>query len=221
MLTLCGFSVSNYYNKVKLALLEKGLPFQEELVWLEQVDRRASPLGKVPYLRTDGGTLCESAAMSEYVDALQAAPALMPHDPLQAAKVRELITMLELHLELVSRSLYSEAFFGGKVDEAVKARTRKQLDRHIPAFASFARWQPFIAGEQFTLADCAAIVHLPVIGAATKAIYGEDLLGHLPVQDYLTRMRERPSVQRVLADRKTSQAAMAAHYAAMRSPAAS
>ena len=32
MLTLCGFSVSNYYNKVKLALLEKGIPFNEELV---------------------------------------------------------------------------------------------------------------------------------------------------------------------------------------------
>ena len=29
MLTLCGFSVSNYYNKVKLALLEKGIPFNE------------------------------------------------------------------------------------------------------------------------------------------------------------------------------------------------
>ena len=33
MLTLCGFSASNYYNKVKLALLEKGLPFTEELAW--------------------------------------------------------------------------------------------------------------------------------------------------------------------------------------------
>ena len=32
MLTLCGFAVSNYYNKVKLALLEKGIPFNEELV---------------------------------------------------------------------------------------------------------------------------------------------------------------------------------------------
>ena len=28
MLTLCGFSVSNYYNKVKLVLLEKGIDFK-------------------------------------------------------------------------------------------------------------------------------------------------------------------------------------------------
>ena len=29
MLTLCGFAASNYYNKVKLALLEKSVPFEE------------------------------------------------------------------------------------------------------------------------------------------------------------------------------------------------
>ena len=41
MLTLCGFSASNYYNKVKLALLEKGLPFTEELAWVGQTDRQS------------------------------------------------------------------------------------------------------------------------------------------------------------------------------------
>ena len=30
MIKLCGFPISNYYNKVKLALLEKGIPFTEE-----------------------------------------------------------------------------------------------------------------------------------------------------------------------------------------------
>ena len=32
MVVLCGSSISNYYNKVKLALLEKGIPFEEERV---------------------------------------------------------------------------------------------------------------------------------------------------------------------------------------------
>jgi glutathione S-transferase len=36
VLTLCGFAASNYYNKVKLALLEKGVPFEEELTWASQ-----------------------------------------------------------------------------------------------------------------------------------------------------------------------------------------
>ncbi|WP_420841196.1 glutathione S-transferase N-terminal domain-containing protein, partial [Aquiflexum gelatinilyticum] len=37
-ITLCGFSLSNYYNKVKLALLEKGIPFEEELVMTKSAD---------------------------------------------------------------------------------------------------------------------------------------------------------------------------------------
>ena len=49
MLTLCGFGASNYHNKVKLVLLEKGVAFEEELVWVGQTDPDASPLGKVPY----------------------------------------------------------------------------------------------------------------------------------------------------------------------------
>lgn len=49
---LCGFSASNYYNKLKLQLLEKGVAFEEELVWTgnthpKLVDR--SPMGKVPF----------------------------------------------------------------------------------------------------------------------------------------------------------------------------
>ena len=105
MLTLCGFSASNYYNKVKLALLEKDLPFTEELAWVGETDRSASPLGKVPYLRTPQGPLCESAVMADYIEAAHPEHPLIPADPYQAAKVRELITFLELHLELVARNL--------------------------------------------------------------------------------------------------------------------
>lgn len=213
MITLCGFAVSNYYNKVKLALIEKQLPFNEELVWLDEVDRAASPLGKVPYLRTAQGTICESTPMVEYVQALPSDVSLLPSDPMQAAKVRELMAFLELHVELVARQLYPEAFFGGKVDDDTKVRVRKLLDRSIPALHAMAHWKSFIAGDSFTLADCAAIVHLPLISAATQAIYGEDLLSATPAQDYLKRMRERSSVQRVLADRKANAPLLAAHHA--------
>jgi len=30
MLKLCGFQLSNYHNKVRIALLEKGGPFEED-----------------------------------------------------------------------------------------------------------------------------------------------------------------------------------------------
>lgn len=210
MLTLCGFAASNYYNKVKLALLEKGVEFEEELAWVGETDRAASPLGKVPYLKTEHGAISESTVMLEYIEDQFAATPLMPADAFQKAKVRELLRYIELHLELVARNLYPEAFFGGKVSDSAKEKTGQQLEKNVAAFAQLVKFSPFIAGEQFTLADCAAAVHLPLVSSASKIIYGRDCLADLPVRDYLTRLSERPAVQRVNADRKTNTALMMA-----------
>ena len=210
MLTLCGFSASNYYNKVKLALLEKGLPFTEELAWIGETDRAATPLGKVPYLRTPQGPLCESAVIADYIEQAHPEPALIPADPFQAAKVRELITFLELHLELVARNLYPQAFFGGTVSESAREKIGAQLQKNIAAFGQLAKFSPYIAGSDFTLADCAAAVHLPLVSSATRIIYGQDLLADLPAKDYLKRLGERPSVQQVNADRKANTEALMA-----------
>ncbi|MFZ9510031.1 MAG: glutathione S-transferase N-terminal domain-containing protein, partial [Burkholderiaceae bacterium] len=37
-IVLCGFPMSNYYNKVKIALLEKNVPFTEEKVMTKSTD---------------------------------------------------------------------------------------------------------------------------------------------------------------------------------------
>ena len=210
MLTLCGFSASNYYNKVKLALLEKELPFTEELAWVGETDPTASPLGKVPYLRAPEGTLCESAVIADYIEAAYPQAPLLPADPFAAAKVRELITFLELHLELVARNLYPQAFFGGTVSESAREKVAAQLEKNIAAFGQLAKFSPYLAGDSFTMADCAAIVHLPLVASATKIVYGRDYLADLPVREYLARMGERPHVQRVNADRKINTAEMLA-----------
>jgi glutathione S-transferase len=204
MLTLCGFAASNYYNKVKLALMEKGVAFEEELAWVGETDRNASPLGKVPYLKTEHGAISESTVLLEYIEDQFPATPLMPVDAFQKAKVRELLRYIELHLELVARNLYPEAFFGGKVSDSAKEKTGQQLAKNVAAFAQLVKFSPFIAGDQFTLADCAAAVHLPLVSSASKIIYGRDCLADLPVRDYLARLGERPAVQQVNADRKTN-----------------
>ena len=68
MLKLYGFSVSNYYNMVKLALLEKGLPFEEVTFYPAQTAESLaiSPRGKVPVLGVDGGYINETAIILEY-----------------------------------------------------------------------------------------------------------------------------------------------------------
>jgi glutathione S-transferase len=204
MLTLCGFGASNYHNKVKLVLLEKGLAFEEELVWVGETDADASPLGKVPYLKTAQGSVCESAVMVEYIEQQYPEHPLVPKDAFQAAKVRELVTFLDLHLELVARNLYPEAFFGGKVSDSVKEKIGAQLEKNVAAFAKLVQFKPFIGGTEISIADCTAAVHLPVISAASKTIYGRDFLANLPVKDYMKMWSERPSMQRVQADRKAN-----------------
>ena len=210
MFKLCGFAASNYYNKVKLALLEKDVPFEEVLTWLGETDRAASPLGKVPYAITEEGPLSESTVILEYIEARYPEKPLLPASPYEAAKVREVLRYLEIHLELVARNLYAEAFFGGKVSENLKEKLRPQLERSVEAFARLTSFSPFIAGDRFTLADCAAVVHLPLVSSATKIIYGQDMLAGLPVKDYLKRLSERPTVQRVSADRKANAEVMMA-----------
>lgn len=209
MITLCGFPVSNYYNKVKLALLEKGVPFTEETVLTKSTDEAvlsASPLAKIPFIRTPQGSLCESEAIVEYLEAAYPNPPLLPAEPFAAAKVRELITFIDLHLELVARELYPQAFFGGTVSESSQARVHKQLEKNIPAFKRLAKFSPYVAGDTFTLADCAAFTSLPLVGMATKAVYGEDLLlaAGVDYKPYMKLIGERPSAQKVLADRKAA-----------------
>jgi len=204
MLKLCGFAASNYHNKVKFALLEKGVPFEEEIAWVGETDPVASPLGKVPYLKTEQGAVCESAVMLEYIEQTYPQNPLLPADPFGAAKVRELALFLDLHLELVARNLYPEAFFGGKVSDATKEKTGAQLEKNIAAFAKLARFSPFVAGDRLTLADCAAVTHLPLVSGATKLIYGKDFLADLPAREYLKMMGERPHMQTINADRKAN-----------------
>ena len=207
MIVLCGFPLSNYYNKVKMALLEKGIAFTEERVGTggtSEATLSASPLGKVPFLRTPQGPLCESQVIVDWLEAAWPQPPLVPADPYAAAKVRELATFIDLHLELLARELYPQAFFGGTVSEATKERVRKQLTRHIAGFKRLARFSPYVAGDEFTLADCSAWTNLPLVGMATKAVLGEDLLAAQGVdwKGYARRVGERPSAARIAADRK-------------------
>ncbi len=207
MLKLCGFHVSNYHNKVRIALLEKGIPFEEDAtVHPSQKDEylALSPMGKVPYLQLDGVRLCESEVMLEYLEDAYPQKPLLPKDPLARAKVRELVTVMELHMELVARRLYG-ALFGQTLSEGTKQSVEKDLPKGIRAFKSLAKFDPYLAGGELTLADCAAAVHLPLISLATKFAYGRDALDEIPqAKAYLKMLGERPAFAKVNADRRTA-----------------
>lgn len=213
MLKLCGFRVSNYHNKVRLQLLEKGIAHEEDdkctpnqkEEWLAR-----SPMGKVPILETDAGRLCESAVICEYLEDAYPQKPLLPKDPFERAKARELVTIVELHLELVARRLYGKAFFGREVSEEAKAEVARDIAKGVRALKAVAKFDPFLAGRELSLADCAAFVSLPIVSLATKIVLGKDALEEVAqLKPYLKMLRERPAFAQVDADRKAASEAMA------------
>jgi glutathione S-transferase len=211
MIRLHGLAYSNYYNKVKLALLEKGLAFEEVPTPTHSHDPAvlaASPLAKIPFLTLEeGGALCESAAILEYLEAAHPQPPLLPADAFAAAKVRELAIFIDWHLEMAARQLYASAFFGAAPpSDANKARIRREIEQKAEGFRRLAKFAPYVAGDCFTLADCSAFATLPLVAMATRTIYGEDLLeaAGLDYKPYVKLIGERPGAQKVVADRKAA-----------------
>jgi glutathione S-transferase len=207
MLELHGFHTSNYYSKVKLALIEKNLSFTEHLA-----DPRKgsvitqSAMGKIPFLRTEQGTLSESHVILEYLEERFPTPALLPAAPAARAKVRELCTYLDMHVELSVRKLYGQAFFGGTISDKAKEAVHAELSKAIAATLRLSQFEDFVYGNTFTMADCCALVHLPLVRMATMAVYGQDMLADTPIPAYLARHRERPSLRRIAEERKAVQA---------------
>ena len=208
MLKLCGMRLSNYHNKILIALYEKGIPFEEDCnVRPSQQPEYLglSPMGKVPYAEVNGALLCESEVILEYLEEAYPQKPLLPKDPLARAKVRELVTVMELHVELVARRLYAGLFSSAPLSDGAKQSVEKELAKGIRALKALAKFSPYVAGSQFTVADCAAAVHFPLISLATKAAYGRDFLEEIPqVKPYLKMLGERPAVAKVNADRRAA-----------------
>jgi glutathione S-transferase len=208
MLKLCGVRLSNYYNKVKIALIEKGIPFEEEYCTISQDPAMLarSPLGKVPFLDLGNGqTLCESQVIIEYLEDAYPERPLLPKDPLARARTRELLAVMEINFELVGRRLFWAAFFGGpSPSDETKKEVRRELKKGLRAIRQLASFSPYAAGQEFGWADCAAVNHLPLVGAAVQKIFNEDVYGDYAetINTYQEMIRERAAVKRTLEDRK-------------------
>jgi glutathione S-transferase len=210
MLKLCGFRVSNYHNKVRIVLLEKGIAFEEDDTQApKQTDEylARSPMGKAPFLELDGGRrLSESQVICEYLEEAYPQKPLLPQDPYERAKVRELVAHMELHMELVARRLYGSVFFKGKeLSPEAKSAVERDLGKGVRAFKSLARFEPYVAGKELSLADCAAFLHLPLVSLSSKLAFGRDFLEDLaPLKPYLKMLGERPAFRQVNEDRKAA-----------------
>jgi len=205
MITLYGIAISNYYNKVKFALLEKEIPFTEQIVVPSQSDAvlQRSPLGKIPFIKTAEGYLSESQAILEYLEDTFPAHPLYPVDPFQRAKCRELIQHTELNVELIARRLYSEALFGGTVSQETKDEVAAKLETGLKGLNRLLNLGPYALGKDFTAADVVVWPHLQLVSYASQKIYGRDLVAEFVsgAPAYMELVASRTHGQRVARDR--------------------
>ena len=205
MLTLHGFASSNYYNIVKHVLLYKDIPFEEHLIysggeeWLS-----ISPVGKIPALTTkDGQHLSESAVICDYLEeAYPECKPLYPADPVARGRVRQIMKVSELYLELPSRSMISYAFSGKDAPESLKDNVRHVSQRGINAMNRLCRFSPWIAGDEMTLADIYVHYVNSVVHGIGSRLLEWDIVAEIDgMKDWSRSMRVSAIAQRVEADR--------------------
>lgn len=217
MIELYGFSVSNYYNMVKLALLEKGLPFEEVPFYPNQTPEAwaISPRGKVPVLKTEQGFINETSVILEYIEQTQPGKALLPSDPFERAQVLALCREIELYIELPARACFAEAFFGMSVPEAIKEKTKAELLLGFASLARHGKFSPYVAGDSLSIADLYFFYSVSLALQVGRKLFDIDLLADMPAAKALMeRLEQNPHVQRIAADREAAMPAFLAMIAA-------
>jgi glutathione S-transferase len=201
-LTLYYHPLSSFCWKALIALYEADLPFEARLVNLgDPADRAAFelvwPLAKFPVLRDNarGKTIPESSIIIDYLTRTEpSAACLMPSDPDLAMQTRLVDRLIDNYIHLPFQQMVAERMRpDGQHDPFGVDKARGQIcagyDLIAPMIAG-----PWAVGEDFSLADCAA---LPALFYADYAI---PLAAWPELAAYLARLKARPSVARVLAE---------------------
>ncbi len=160
MLRLISATPSPYARKVRIALAEKGIPFEllTEVPWDGTTQTpQHNPLEKLPVLLLDDGdSVYESRFILEWIEAKLPGPPMLPDgldDRLFARRV-EVVSdgvcdaLVQLFIE---RHRPAE-----QQSPEWKARQMRKVDGGMRALAGWAGTRTFIVGDRFGLADIAA-----------------------------------------------------------------
>ncbi|RLQ22375.1 glutathione S-transferase family protein [Seongchinamella sediminis] len=207
MLTLHGFPYSNYYNIVKHALLYKDIPFREDLTYGGGEDwLQISPASKVPAITTENGdSLSETSVICDYLEEAYPDRPLYPEDPYRRAQVRQIMKMSELYLELSSRQLLPHVLGQRQAPEPLKEQVRQTLQRGIAALDHLCRFDPWVTGAEFSMAD----IYLRYVSGMVRTV-GENQLQWYALSDipaaanWEAAMAESPAAVKIDADKQAN-----------------
>lgn len=190
--------LSPYGQKVKIALMEKGVPFEAPLP--DNIGSgatggefaRVSPRGEVPALVDGDVSVFDSTVILEYIEDRWPEPPLLPATPAERARVRELEETMDTHFEAITWGLSEIQNFGRAEGELAESLTRRGGEQ----IAAWYRWlearlgdRPWFNGDAFGWGDLAVV---PFVNGAVG-------FGHAPpagstLADWLARANERDSV---------------------------
>jgi glutathione S-transferase/RNA polymerase-associated protein len=203
MLKLFEHPLSPYAQKVKIALIEKGLPFETAMPDLlsggDTAFRDASPRREVPALVDGDATVFDSTIILEYLEDKWPTPSMLPATPIERARVRTLEEICDTQYEAVNWGLFEIRVFGrakGPLADAMIARAGEQiagLNAHLDRALGGAE---FFNGKTFGWGDLSVVPHVN----AAAGVNGFAPPAGSGLARWLDRVRERPSVQRVVAE---------------------
>lgn len=206
MFKLYGFAASNYFNMVKLALLEKQIPF--DVVSMHGCQNpetlAVSARGKVPVLQTGEGFISETDVILRYLEDTHPQIPLLPADPFARAQVWTTSKEIELYIELPARACYVEVLFGGRpTPEALKAKAKRDLLKGFATLARRGSFAPYVSGANFTLADIYFMYSVDLAQQVADRLFGLSLLDEVKgARQLLERLNDRPAARIVAAEKE-------------------
>jgi glutathione S-transferase len=207
MIILHGFAYSNYYNILKHVLLHKDLPFKEDLQFGNAEDYLAiSPLGKVPAITTESGKhLSESSVCCDYLEETYPDHApLYPKDNFERARVRQVMKISELYLELAARPLIPFSLTKTAAPDALTDEVRNTLERGITAMNHLCTFTPYVLGSELTLADIYLRYVLGVVDIASKQLSRDFCAEIHGLADWRSMMADTDIARRIDADQEAN-----------------
>jgi glutathione S-transferase len=193
--------LSPYARKVKIALYEKGIPFERIEVDLgfEARDEvfqdfvMTSPRREVPALIDGEVRLSDSTVILEYLDERWPQPQLLPNSAQERARVRMLEEMMDTEYEAVNWGIAEIRLFGraeGARAEQLLTRASLQLQRLWNRLERELEGLAWMNGERFGRGDAAVYPHL-----RTSEVLGFPVSDQHPrVNHWLAACAERPSI---------------------------
>ena len=163
-LTVYGIPASTYVRTVRLLLEEAGIEYTLKNIDIFSGENQSAeylaknPFGKVPTLEVDGELLYETAAITEYLNTVLASNKFSPSDPMQSARMRQLMAIIDSYLYpsaigtiVIQRLIVTSQ--GGKADEDKVKNAVAPAQKAVKAIESLAVASPYLLGSQVTIAD--------------------------------------------------------------------